>query len=332
MSAEKSGVFRTMREAFTYTQNSQINVVFNQKKEKSAALPFPIDEKVSHAPLEKMEKALNRLVGMSEVKKMVKELYAWLYVYRKREEVQLKVGKQSFHMLFKGNPGTGKTTVARLLSDLFREMEILPKGQLIEAERADLVGEYIGQTAQKTRDLVKKALGGVLFIDEAYSLSRGGEKDFGKEAVDTLVKQMEDHNTEFILVLAGYSDEMDDFLQMNPGLPSRFPMIFSFPDFSGDELLQISGQMMEEREYRMTTEARKRLSRHLHQKVIDHDAHFSNGRYVRNLIEKTIRRQAVRLVREGAFDRDSLLTIRTCDLALDDERFPLNADEAFSTI
>lgn len=321
-----------MREAYTYTQNSQINVVFNRKEENRVAAPFPIDEKVSHAPLEKLESSLDQLVGMSDVKKMVKELYAWLYVYRKREEAQLKVGKQSFHMLFKGNPGTGKTTVARLLSDLFREMEILPKGQLVEAERADLVGEYIGQTAQKTRDLVKKSLGGVLFIDEAYALARGGEKDFGKEAIDTLVKQMEDHNTEFILILAGYSDEMDDFLEMNPGLPSRFPMIFTFPDFSGDELLQISAQMIEDREYRMTAEARKRLSRHLNQKILEHDAHFSNGRYVRNLIEKTIRRQAVRLVREGRFDRESLLTIRACDLATDDDRFLLSGEDTLNDV
>ncbi|WP_443029739.1 AAA family ATPase [Sporolactobacillus sp. KGMB 08714] len=317
-----------MREAYTFTQKSQINVIFNQKNERNTVAPFPIEEKVSHAPLEKLEEKLDRLVGMDEVKHMVKELYAWLYIYRKREEAQLKVEKQSFHMLFKGNPGTGKTTVARLLGELFNEMGILSKGQLIEAERADLVGEYIGQTAQKTRELVRKALGGVLFIDEAYSLARGGDKDFGKEAIDTLVKQMEDHKDEFVLILAGYSDEMDDFLQMNPGLPSRFPMIFSFPDFSGGELLAISLQMVGEREYRLTAEAQKRLSRHLHQKVSDHEKQFSNGRYIRNLVEKMIRQQAVRLVREGNYDRESLLTIRACDLVFDDVRPVSGADEA----
>ncbi|GGL65246.1 AAA family ATPase [Sporolactobacillus putidus] len=317
-----------MREAYTFTQKSQINVIFNQKNEPSAATPFPIEEKVSHAPLEKLEEKLDRLIGMDEVKHMVKELYAWLYIYRKREEAQLKVQKQSFHMLFKGNPGTGKTTVARLIGELFREMEILSKGHLIEAERADLVGEYIGQTAQKTRELVKKSLGGVLFIDEAYSLARGGDKDFGKEAIDTLVKQMEDHKDEFVLILAGYSSEMEDFLQMNPGLPSRFPMIFSFPDFSGGELLAISLQMIGEREYRMTAEAQKKLSRHLYQKMIDHERQFSNGRYVRNLVEKMIRQQAVRLVREGNYDRESLLTIRACDIVFDDAKQVSGADGA----
>ncbi|RYL95471.1 stage V sporulation protein K [Sporolactobacillus sp. THM7-4] len=317
-----------MREAYTYTRKSQINVIFNQKKEVSAVTDFPVEEKISHAPLEKLEKKLDRLIGMDEIKRIVKELYAWLFVYKKREEAQLKTEKQSLHMLFKGNPGTGKTTVARLLGELFREMEILSKGHLVEAERADLVGEYIGQTAQKTRDLVKKSLGGVLFIDEAYSLARGGDKDFGKEAIDTLVKQMEDHKDEFILILAGYSDEMDDFLRLNPGLPSRFPVILSFPDYTGSELLAISMQMIEDREYQLTAEAQKKLSRHLQQKVSAHEDHFSNGRYVRNLIEKMIRQQAVRLVRESSYDRDSLLTLRACDLVLDESRQMADSDEA----
>ncbi|MFX3616738.1 MAG: AAA family ATPase [Sporolactobacillus sp.] len=317
-----------MPESYTYTQKSQINVIFNQKKENNSSLPFKIEEKFNHAPLEKLENKLSRLVGMEAVKRMVKELYAWLYVYQKREEAQLKVSRQSLHMLFKGNPGTGKTTVARLLSELFADMGILSKGHLIEAERADLVGEYIGQTAQKTRELVKKAMGGVLFVDEAYSLARGGEKDFGKEAIDTLVKQMEDHNNEFILILAGYSDEMEDFLSMNPGLPSRFPMILSFPDFTGSELLSISLQMIKDREYLLTTEAEKRLSRHLRHKVLEQTEHFSNGRYVRNLVEKMIRQQAVRLVRETSFDRDALQTIRACDLLFDDERQIFDLSEA----
>ncbi|MCL1630807.1 AAA family ATPase [Sporolactobacillus sp. CPB3-1] len=317
-----------MREAYTFTKNSQINVVFSQKKDKQEDMPFSLDERVTHEPLEKLEAQLGRLVGMDQVKHMVRELYAWLYIYRKREEAQLKVKRQSFHMLFKGNPGTGKTTVARLLSDLFRDMEILPKGHLVEAERADLVGEYIGQTAQKTRDLVKRSLGGVLFIDEAYSLSRGGEKDFGKEAIDTLVKQMEDHKDDFILILAGYSEEMDEFLRMNPGLPSRFPMIFSFPDYTGVELLDIAKQMINEREYRMTAEAQKKLFRHLKLKSEKCESHFSNGRYVRNVIERMIRQQAVRLVRENSFDRDALMTLRACDLVLDEHFLMEQENEA----
>ncbi|WP_256075722.1 AAA family ATPase, partial [Staphylococcus aureus] len=138
------------------------------------------EEREKHSPLEKIEKEFEKLVGMKELKTLIKELYAWIYVNRLRAEKGLKADQQALHMMFKGNPGTGKTTVARLLGKLFYEMEVLSKGHLIEAERADLVGEYIGHTAQKTRDLVKKAMGGILFIDEAYSLARGGEKDFGK--------------------------------------------------------------------------------------------------------------------------------------------------------
>ncbi|MGV2806625.1 AAA family ATPase, partial [Clostridium perfringens] len=132
------------------------------------------------------------------------------------------------------------TTVARIVAKLFQKMGVLNKGHLVEVERADLVGEYIGHTAQKTRELVKKALGGILFIDEAYSLARGGEKDFGKEAIDTLVKAMEDHKNQFILILAGYSDEIDFFMDSNPGLYSRFPIQMDFPDYNLDQLIQIS--------------------------------------------------------------------------------------------
>lgn len=307
-----------MSESYTFTQKSQINVIFNQRKDSGLPAPYSLDDKENHTPLEMIESKLDQLIGLDEVKRMVRELYAWLYIHQKRKEWHLKVQNQSLHMLFKGSPGTGKTTVARLLGELFRDMNILAKGHLIEVERADLVGEYIGQTAQKTRDLVKKALGGILFVDEAYSLARGGEKDFGKEAIDTLVKQMEDKKDQFVLILAGYSDEMEHFLRLNPGLPSRFPMIISFPNYTGNELLAISEQMIIDQEYKLTSEAQKKLSRHLHQKAKENHKTFSNGRYVRNLVEKMIRQQAVRLLREGRYDRESLLTLRACDLNIEE--------------
>ncbi|MBM7644435.1 stage V sporulation protein K [Scopulibacillus daqui] len=314
-----------MSGTYTFKQKGQINVVFSHKKEKEIDMPFsPKEDRTNHQPLEQMEAKLNRLVGLDEVKRTVKEIYAWLYICKKRKEQHLKVNAHSLHMLFKGNPGTGKTTVARLLGELFRDMEILPKGHLIEAERADLVGEYIGQTAQKTRELVKKALGGILFIDEAYSLGRGGEKDFGKEAIDTLVKQMEDKKDQFVLILAGYSDEMEEFLSLNPGLPSRFPIIISFPNYTETELMTISEQMLQERDYKLTTEANRKLARHLKQKVSECDHSFSNGRYVRNLIEKMIRQQAVRLLREGSYDRESLLTLRASDLVTEEKELKDN--------
>jgi len=241
--------------------------------------------------------------------------------YKKREENGLKSGKQALHMMFKGNPGTGKTTVARLVGKLFHKMNVLSKGHLIEAERADLVGEYIGHTAQKTRDLIKKAIGGILFIDEAYSLGRGGEKDFGKEAIDTLVKHMEDKQHEFILILAGYSREMDYFLTLNPGLESRFPMVIDFPDYNLNQLMEISGIMLKEKEYTLSHEAEKKLKDHLHWiKTSVNPTSFSNGRYIRNVIEKSIRAQAMRLLMQNHFDRHELMTIRSNDLLFEQEQ------------
>lgn len=309
-----------MSGSHTFKQKSQINVILKQKKDVEPSTALQKEDRVKHNPLDQIEGKLNQLVGLEEVKRTVKEIYAWLYISQKRKEQQLKVQQQSLHMLFKGSPGTGKTTVARLLGELFSDMGILAKGHLIEAERADLVGEYIGQTAQKTRDLVKKAIGGILFVDEAYALARGGEKDFGKEAVDTLVKQMEDKKDQFILILAGYSSEMEQFLRMNPGLPSRFPMIISFPNYTDGELMTISEQMLEEQDFKLTMEAKKKLTRHLKQKVSENDKAFSNGRYVRNLIEKMIRQQAVRLLRDGHYDRDALLTLRACDLNIEETK------------
>ncbi len=171
----------------------QINVVLNHKSNKQSDLRHQFvskEEKEKHYILERVEKELESLVGLQDIKRFLKEIYAWLYINNCRKEEGLKVAKQSLHMIFKGNPGTGKTTVARLIAKFFHDMDVLSKGHLIEVERADLVGEYIGHTAQKTREIIKKASGGVLFIDEAYSLARGGEKDFGKEAIDTLVNSI----------------------------------------------------------------------------------------------------------------------------------------------
>jgi stage V sporulation protein K len=301
--------------------NGQINVVLNGEKKKLKVLHSTSKEAIStkiqtkHTALKEIEEEMSALVGMDEMKKMVKEIYAWIYINKKREEQGLKVGKQALHMMFKGNPGTGKTTVARLLGKLFLQMNVLSKGHLIEAERADLVGEYIGHTAQKTRDLIKKAIGGILFIDEAYSLARGGEKDFGKEAIDTLVKHMEDKQHEFVLILAGYSKEMDHFLSLNPGLYSRFPLVIDFPDYTVEQLMEISAKMMVEREYVFSPEAERKLREHLLAVKMDsYPGKFSNGRYVRNIIEKSIRSQAMRLLIDDMYSKQDLQTIRTQDL------------------
>ncbi|MGE6261052.1 stage V sporulation protein K [Heyndrickxia sporothermodurans] len=304
--------------------NGQISIVLGAQQREASNIPLQKDAvpktiSTEHEALREIEEELSALVGMDEMKKMIKEVYAWIYINKKRESAGLKAGKQALHMMFKGNPGTGKTTVARIIGKLFQKMNVLSKGHLIEAERADLVGEYIGHTAQKTRDLVKKAIGGILFIDEAYSLGRGGEKDFGKEAIDTLVKHMEDKQHEFILILAGYSREMDYFLSLNPGLHSRFPLVFHFPDYNVEQLMEIGKRMLTEKEYILSKDAERKLKDHLSYVKTMNPLSFSNGRYVRNIIEKSIRSQAMRLLNNNHFDRYDLLTIRSNDLFFPDE-------------
>lgn len=271
------------------------------------------------SPFTLIDEEFSSFIGLNKMKRTIKEIYATMIINEKRKSIGLNNPKQVLHMLFKGNPGTGKTTVARKLSKLYYDMNILSKGHFIEVERADLVGEYIGQTAQKTRAMIQKAMGGVLFIDEAYSLARGGEKDFGKEAIDTLVKQMEDYHNDFVLVLAGYPREMNQFLSLNPGLQSRFPFIINFNDFTIDELLEIARQMLNTRDYKLTKEAEWKLRTHLIKKMYRADHHFSNARYVRNTIENAIRMQAVRILSSKNFSPENLMELNAYDLQFNEK-------------
>ncbi|RNA69501.1 stage V sporulation protein K [Alteribacter keqinensis] len=303
-----------MNQADSMRKKGQINIVLKKQQQETTPVQTKTFESQEHAPFKHVERALGELVGLHTMKSFIKEVYAWLYLNKRREEMGLIPNKQTLHMVFKGNPGTGKTTVARLIATLFREMGVLEKGHLIEAERADLVGEYIGHTAQKTRDLIKKAMGGILFVDEAYSLARGGEKDFGKEAIDTLVKAMEDSQHDFVLILAGYPKEMDRFLSLNPGLPSRFPLKVTFPNYNVEELMTIGEKMLEKRQYRLHDSAAEELQNILtHAKGQDVE-HFSNGRFIRNLIERAIRSQSVRLLEEENYGREALMTLTARDL------------------
>jgi stage V sporulation protein K len=269
---------------------------------------------------DKIAEILNELesfTGLTTVKRLIRDLQAFVEIQRRRTQEKLSAEPLVLHMIFRGNPGTGKTTVARLVGRLFKEMGVLQKGQVIECERADLVGEYIGHTAQKTREQLKKALGGVLFIDEAYSLARGGEKDFGKEAIDALVKAMEDNKDNLVLILAGYRQEMDWFLQTNPGLRSRFPIHIDFPDYTLDELLSIGNLMFKTRQYELTPEAREALRLHLNN-VLNSHPYAGNARLVRNLVEKTVRQQAVRLFQRPNSSREELIRILPVDISLED--------------
>lgn len=302
-------------------KSRQISIVINQNDHEKERLIAPQSiavpkQKHLHHQYDEMVSELHQLIGMDHVKSLVYEIYALLKIKKYREEAGLHSEQQVFHMVFKGNPGTGKTTVARILAKMLHRMGLLGKGHFIEAERADLVGEYIGHTALKTRELVKKALDGVLFIDEAYSLARGGEKDFGKEAIDALVKSMEDHNNQFVLILAGYPAEMDEFMTLNPGLPSRFPIQIEFLDYTVDQLLKISEVMLGERQYKLHPQAQMKLKKMLIDAKLDEGRSFSNARFVRNKIEKSIRKQAVRLLRD--YDKQpgkqELMTLQAEDL------------------
>ncbi|HHU63537.1 MAG TPA: AAA family ATPase [Clostridiales bacterium] len=255
----------------------------------------------------KAKEELNSLIGLDNVKKLIYEIEAYIAIQQKRTLVNLSANNLTLHMIFKGNPGTGKTTIARILSNMFKGMGVLTKGHLVEVERADLVGEYIGHTAQKVREQIKRAMGGILFIDEAYSLARGGEKDFGKEAIDTLVKSMEDYKDSFILILAGYRDEMEHFLRTNPGLRSRFPIHIEFKDYTKDQLMDIAQLMVEKKQYKLSQGARRKLYTILTKSFSTMENTTGNARLVRNIIERAIRKQAVRLVNKKNITRDELI-------------------------
>jgi len=299
----------------------QINIVLRQPESPAMPLsdaePQPAGKRTpQEGPLSDIFKELHQLIGLDNVKELVHEIYALLQIAQYRAEAGLLCNSHVYHMIFKGSPGTGKTTVARLMGRMFHAMGVLSKGHFIEVERADLVGEYIGHTALKTRELMKKALGGILFIDEAYSLARGGDKDFGKESIDALVKGMEDKKNDFILILAGYPEEMEQFLATNPGLPSRFPIQVDFEDYTIDQLLQITELMAKEREYTLLPQTLMKLKQHLAEEKAASWRTFSNARYVRNILEKAMRHQAVRLLGQYVTtpSKQELMSIRPDDV------------------
>ncbi|MCL6609950.1 MAG: AAA family ATPase [Peptococcaceae bacterium] len=273
---------------------------------------LPADRKKNQG-VEEVFQELDSMVGLEKIKQLIREIYAFVEIQKKRQKEDLAFENTVLHMIFKGNPGSGKTTVARIIGRLFKEMGVLQKGHVLEIERADLVGEYIGHTAQKTREQLKKAQGGVLFIDEAYSLARGGEKDFGKEAIDCLCKGMEDNRDNLVLILAGYTDEMDWFLETNPGLRSRFPIHLTFPDYNAGELLDIADMMLRKRQYVLSAAAREELRLIIEAKSKTHQ-HSGNARLVRNIIERSMRRQAVRLIGKNGLTREDLMTITREDM------------------
>lgn len=298
--------FSNKRQVQNTSEKSQNDDKDQTKEEKT------VESVSTKDPLEELQ----TLIGLSEVKDEVTALTNFVRIQKEREKKGMKAVGLSYHCVFTGNPGTGKTTVARILAEIYKSLGIIEKGHLVETDRSGLVAEYVGQTAVKTNKMIDSALDGVLFIDEAYSLVQGGGNDFGQEAISTLLKRMEDDRNRLIVILAGYSGEMKQFIDSNPGLQSRFNRYIHFADYTADELQQIFMLNVKKNQYLLDAEGQELLVKILNDAIAHKDKNFGNGRYVRNLFEKTILNQAMRLSHQSNLTTEELSTLKAEDLLI----------------
>lgn len=280
---------------------------------KSVAIQADAGEKEQSA--DELIAELNSLTGLTAVKEDVNALINLLKVQKMREQMGMKQTSVNKHLVFMGNPGTGKTTVARLLAKIYKAIGAISKGHLVEVDRSGLVCGYIGQTATKTAEVIESALGGVLFIDEAYTLTNGkGQGDFGQEAVDTLLKEMEDHRDDLVVIVAGYTELMDEFLDSNPGLRSRFNKFINFEDYTAEEEVEILINNCKKQEYMLSRDALEEARRFFTERVANKPEGYANARDVRNYLEKAISNQASRIVGLKDVDKNILAMLEKEDL------------------
>lgn len=291
----------------------------------SAAAPVQHQDQPAEAPtkeaetppesIDDLKAELDAYIGLDRIKKEVGNLINLMTVYKMRKEHDLPNVDLSLHMVFSGNPGTGKTMVARLMARIYKSLGFLSKGQLVEVDRSGLVAGYVGQTAIKTQEVITKALGGVLFIDEAYALTqKRGDNDFGQEAVDTLLKAMEDHRDDLIVIVAGYVELMDGFVHSNPGLESRFNRFMHFDDYTVDEMVAIFSLQCKKGCYSMDDAAKEAVRQYIEEASSQDAISFGNARGVRNLFEKVLINQANRLSQLDSVDREQLMAITAADV------------------
>jgi type VII secretion ATPase EccA len=275
------------------------------------------DSVIVNEPLEGDPYAeLDDLIGLNSVKKEVRSLANFVKVQKQREAQGLKTAKVSYHLVFYGSPGTGKTTVARIVGRIYKDLGVLKKGHTLETDRGGLVAKYMGQTALKTDTVIQQALDGVLFIDEAYSLvpEGGNGQDYGQEAISTLLKRMEDYRDRLVVIIAGYKNEMQRFIDSNPGLQSRFNRYIDFPDYSGVELTDIFKMYMKKNQYTLADDAEEFLKEQFEYAVAHKDRNFGNARFARNVFEKSIQSQANRLEGMTNLSKEQLTELTVDDL------------------
>lgn len=302
-------------EAYSASLMKPLQRTDTEKVREEEAPTENIEDDLPEETLEALLEKLNSLIGLAGVKQEVTTLINMIRLKKIRDSRGLKTADISRHLVFLGNPGTGKTTVARLLSGIYKQLGVLEKGQLVEVDRAGLVAGYVGQTALKTKEKIDAAMGGILFIDEAYTLAKGGS-DFGQEAIDTILKAMEDNRENFVVIAAGYPDPMKEFLESNPGLRSRFNKNILFEDYTEEELLRIFNAFCKPYSMKLSDEAEDFVKKYLHWLVQHKPENFANGRAMRNLFELALSNQANRLAGKAYLSDEELNEIATDDLPL----------------